>query len=348
MRLRRWGWLLVLLLVAGAARAEDPASLSSSERTRRSKAHFDLGRAHFNLGEFEAAMGEFEEGYRLKPLPLFLYNVAHSARRAGHPEKALEMFRRYLQVNPGAAEKKEVERAIAELEKELAARPAPVPQPEVVPPPPQTNSQNPPQTNPQNDRQTNGQNGGQTGPQNPPQTSLQNSPQTNPQNDGQNGGQTGAQNRPQSDVQNPPLPEEPPYPPRPRAEEPRLAPISPQAPDANALTRLVRPRAWYRDWLGWAITTVGAFAFTVGIIDFGVTYPRYSAYDGSAAGHTAQKYDDARSAATRLQADIAVFSIGAAVIAGGVVRFALVARKARRDRLSLVPNGLGLALSGGF
>ena len=64
----------------------------------------------------ERAMEEFEEGYRYKPLPLFLYNVAQSAMKANHPQKALELFRRYLVVSPKASERVEVQKAYSDLE----------------------------------------------------------------------------------------------------------------------------------------------------------------------------------------------------------------------------------------
>jgi tetratricopeptide (TPR) repeat protein len=331
--------VLALVLCCGAARAEDAASLSAAERTRRSRAHFDLGRAHFNLGEYEAAMGEFEAGYRLKPQPLFLYNIAHSARRANQPRKALEMFKRYLEVNPAASEKKEVQKAIADLERELetappppseVVTPPPVETPPVVPPPPVETT-----TKPQNDAQT----AIQTGPQNPPQNQTQTESQANP---------------PITPQTNPPI-----APQTDRQTTPQTNPQTPLTNNPRALSRLARPPKWYRDWVGWALTTVGTFALVIGAADFGVTYPHWSAYSsdpGTATmpnpNHTAPLYDDARTAAPRLSADIAVMCIGAAVVVGGAVRFALVARRGRAPRWSLAPafdsRSLGVAVGGRF
>jgi tetratricopeptide (TPR) repeat protein len=342
MRARLWCWALVLLLSSGAARAQEAASLSAAERTRRSRAHFDLGRAHFNLGEFEAAMSEFEEGYRLKPLPLFLYNIAHSARRANHPQKALEMFKRYLAQNPKASEKKEVEKAIGELEHELAAQsgssssenqaelmPPPLPEP---PPTVQTGPQTITQTNPQKITQTEPQ----TGPQKITQTEPQTGPQKVTQTEPQTGPLASAQSEPQINGPEPASTIAEPAPPR--ANPP---PANALARSPMALTRLARPPAWYRDWLGWAITTTGAFALTIGIADLAVTYPRVSGYDPTPGhpNHNLARYDDANSAAPRVAADIAVLSIGAALVVGGAVRFALVARRSRADRFALFPVG---------
>jgi tetratricopeptide (TPR) repeat protein len=137
--------LVSLLLLHGVALADPP--LSSADRIERARAHFEMGRAHFNLGEYDAAVREFEEGYRLKPQPLFLYNIANAARRAGQSKKALEMFRRYLSEQPNAVEKREVQQRIAELEQQLKSEPPPpspapepplpTPSPEPLPPSPE-------------------------------------------------------------------------------------------------------------------------------------------------------------------------------------------------------------------
>jgi tetratricopeptide (TPR) repeat protein len=137
---------LVLMLVALPARAEAP--LGEKERTERARAHFEMGRAHFNLGEYEAAVREFEEGYRLRPQPLFLYNLGNAARRAGQKKKALEMFRRYLAERPDAPERREVLQRIDELQKELAAEPPPPSPPPLEPLPPEPPPPEPPPIQP--------------------------------------------------------------------------------------------------------------------------------------------------------------------------------------------------------
>jgi tetratricopeptide (TPR) repeat protein len=126
----------LLLAAAGRASADDAAGLSSAERTARARTHFDLGRAHFNLGEYEAAIADFEAGYRLRPMPLFLYNIGHAAMRAKRRQKALDVFRSYLDADPHAPERAEVQRYIATLEEQLKAEPSPPDEPEKPAPPP--------------------------------------------------------------------------------------------------------------------------------------------------------------------------------------------------------------------
>jgi tetratricopeptide (TPR) repeat protein len=122
---------VVVILMSLVAQAEEP-TISEAERTARAKAWFEKGRASFRLEDFESAVHEFEEGYRYRQQPLFLYNIAQSARRAGHLEKSLDAYKRYLAARPDAPERRDVEHLIEELSAKLAARPPPPP----TPPPP--------------------------------------------------------------------------------------------------------------------------------------------------------------------------------------------------------------------
>ena len=308
----RWlAFALVLVSLAPARADEDPASLSSAERTRRSRAHFDAGRAHFNLGEYDRAEQEFEAGYRLKPLPLFLYNIAQSARHAGHTQKALDMYRRYLIVEPNAPEKKEVDKQIAELERELQKQEAPPPQPVLqnAAPPSENSQPQPPPSDTQPQTQT------------PTQTQTQTPSET------------------QATALPPPIPAQNATPP-----PPELAPPPPNAlttPPPNALTLTRSPRKWYRDWLGWALTVTGGFALLVSAIDFGVNFPRYEN-----AQHDYNAYLDAveNHVPVRLSADVGVMCAGFALATAGAIRFALSARQAKREaaQLAIAPLAVGI------
>jgi hypothetical protein len=127
--------LSVVLVVAGSAtaRAGDPGRVSPAKRTLLSRAHYEAGLARFNAGNFEEAVREFELGYQLRALPLFLFNIAQAARRAGQLQKALDHYERYLQEQPAASERAEVELRIAQLRAQLAAAAPPAP---AEPPPP--------------------------------------------------------------------------------------------------------------------------------------------------------------------------------------------------------------------
>jgi tetratricopeptide (TPR) repeat protein len=109
------------------------APVRADEAEQKSRAHFALGREHLELREYDEAIHEFEVGYQLKPVPLFLYNIAQVAYIAGKRQKALDNYRLYLKVSPRAAERALVNDRIDELERAIAAEPPPAP-----PPPPPT------------------------------------------------------------------------------------------------------------------------------------------------------------------------------------------------------------------
>ena len=91
--------LILVALLAPVAQAEEVAP---AERDARAHAWFERGRASFKLGYFAAAVEEFEQGYKYLPHPLFVYNIAQSARRAGQVQKALDSYRAYLKARPDA------------------------------------------------------------------------------------------------------------------------------------------------------------------------------------------------------------------------------------------------------
>jgi hypothetical protein len=105
-------------------------------------------------------------------------------------------------------------------------------------------------------------------------------------------------------------------------------------------TLLSRRPAWWRDWPGWALTTTGSFMLLVAAIDLGATWPRWE--------NSARDPQNAVGADTRLVADAVVMALGLGIAIGGVVRFALIARPPRRERVWLAPSLRGLALAGVF
>jgi tetratricopeptide (TPR) repeat protein len=138
-------WLLLVLLLPSAARAQDTLSLSPEERTARAKALFEEGRAHVDLGDYATATREFEQAYVLKPLPLLLYNLAELATYQNRRERALQLYGRYLQTEHDPKERALVERRMSELRQSLAKDPEP-PSAAVAPSPPPPSEPSPPPT----------------------------------------------------------------------------------------------------------------------------------------------------------------------------------------------------------
>ncbi len=72
---------------------------------------------HFQLEEYDQAIEKWEEGFRIKPVPEFLYNIAQAYRLSKRPEKALSFYQKYLRASPTAKNRAEVERHIATLQR---------------------------------------------------------------------------------------------------------------------------------------------------------------------------------------------------------------------------------------
>jgi tetratricopeptide (TPR) repeat protein len=84
-----------------------------------SAAQFEKGKAAYRLGEFDEAIAFFREGYRLKPDPVFLYNIALAHRGKQDFEKAIFFYQSYLREAPEAANRASVEAKIADLQRAL-------------------------------------------------------------------------------------------------------------------------------------------------------------------------------------------------------------------------------------
>jgi hypothetical protein len=113
--LSRRACLLAILFVGRSAVAKP-----DDARTVGAKEHYERGVAHFNLQEYPAAIEEFEAGYRLRPDPVFLYNLGQANRLSDRPERALYFYRAYLRTSEDPPNRKEVEGRIADLEKLIA------------------------------------------------------------------------------------------------------------------------------------------------------------------------------------------------------------------------------------
>lgn len=107
--------LISILLVASSAWAGP-----EDARLAEAKQHYESGLAHFNLQEYKQAIDEFQAAYRLKPDPVFLYNLGQAYRLDQNPERALYFYRAYLRSVPDAANRQEVEDRIASLENLIA------------------------------------------------------------------------------------------------------------------------------------------------------------------------------------------------------------------------------------
>lgn len=121
------------------ARADDAATAREA---------YDKGMAHYHLEEYDAAIEEWERGFRAKPAPEFLYNIAQAYRLSKRPEKALSFYQKYLRVAPEAKNRDEVERQMRTLQeiidKQKSSAESPPQGPLPAPPPTTTTTAAPP------------------------------------------------------------------------------------------------------------------------------------------------------------------------------------------------------------
>ncbi len=101
--------------------------------------HLDRGLVLYAEKHYEAASKAFSEGYALDPRPEFLFAWAQAERLAGHPQRAIELYREFLTTEPPTQQVEASVRHIIGCEHEIAnaSKPEEVkPPPAPTPPPP--------------------------------------------------------------------------------------------------------------------------------------------------------------------------------------------------------------------
>lgn len=85
--------------------------------------HFmEKGQGLFAGGNYVHAAEVFEAGFDLYPYSAFLFNAGVALEKADRQEEALKRFKRYIQVDPGAPDKAEVESRITRLQTDIEAK----------------------------------------------------------------------------------------------------------------------------------------------------------------------------------------------------------------------------------
>jgi tetratricopeptide (TPR) repeat protein len=130
----------------------------AGDHRKEAKRLFEAATAHYAVGEFAKAADEYQQAYQLKPDPALLYNAAQAYRLANIPEKAIVLYRNYLNLYPNEGNGDEVRAQIAKLKEAIAAAekaknnpptetvaPKPIEEPKTVTPPsPQPTESAPP------------------------------------------------------------------------------------------------------------------------------------------------------------------------------------------------------------
>ncbi len=108
-------------LTATVAFADAAGAAERSKQT--AEAHYQKGMKAYTLGHFEDAIEEFEKAYELRQEPIFLYNIAQSHRQNNNPQRAIFFYRRFLEADPQAKNRAEIEKRIKDLESNLNHKP---------------------------------------------------------------------------------------------------------------------------------------------------------------------------------------------------------------------------------
>jgi tetratricopeptide (TPR) repeat protein len=104
-----------------AAAALLVASSALATNTEEAREHYQKATSHFAVGEFADAAVEYQAAYKAKPDPALLYDAAQAYRLANNPERALILYRNYLQLYPNEPNIGEVRAQIEKLKDAIAA-----------------------------------------------------------------------------------------------------------------------------------------------------------------------------------------------------------------------------------
>jgi tetratricopeptide (TPR) repeat protein len=94
--------LVVVLAVAGGARAQDTETMAQSQASeqdlsdQQARSHFSVGRAMYDAGRFSEAAAEFQQAYDLSRRPELLYNLYIAYRDSSQFVRARDALRQYL------------------------------------------------------------------------------------------------------------------------------------------------------------------------------------------------------------------------------------------------------------
>ena len=82
------------------------------------KEHYKQGLDAYKNGKYPEAIKELKKAYLLKRLPALLLNIGATYRKMGDLDNAVYYYKKYLAEAPEAKDRGEVEKTLAELEKE--------------------------------------------------------------------------------------------------------------------------------------------------------------------------------------------------------------------------------------
>jgi tetratricopeptide (TPR) repeat protein len=94
----------------------------ASSPDARYEARIQEGRKAFSRGDYEAAIEEFKAAFDIRPKPAALFNIAKSYEKMGRYEESIDHFQQYLDLDPTATDRADVEETIKRLQKSIRER----------------------------------------------------------------------------------------------------------------------------------------------------------------------------------------------------------------------------------
>lgn len=88
----------------------------------RYKAKVENGKKAFARGDYESAIQEFKAAFAIKATPAVLFNVAKSYERLARYEEAIDFYQQYLDLDPNATDRPDVEEVVRRLKKSIRER----------------------------------------------------------------------------------------------------------------------------------------------------------------------------------------------------------------------------------
>ena len=119
--------LFAATLILGAppqpASAQQEPTKSKEDLTKEQKDNFvefiKAGKKAYSNGEFEKAIPFFEHAYDIIPRSALHYRIALCHERAGHPEKAVVFYEKFLKEKPETSKRGQIEKTISRLEEQI-------------------------------------------------------------------------------------------------------------------------------------------------------------------------------------------------------------------------------------
>src|SRR5690349_6934820 len=105
--------------------APAPAPTGDDAAMAQAKQHFETGRNAYNAGDYVTAIHEFKEAEKLRPSPILDYNIGLANEKLNKKRVAVKYYQRYLNMQPNARNRPEVEQRITALQAAIAAEPPP-------------------------------------------------------------------------------------------------------------------------------------------------------------------------------------------------------------------------------